>query len=68
MGSAMRRAPTIFGAAVETILRVEDEQSSVLVRNVLTRLAIGVGSHDGSHGMEVWKEHQQDIRLLLTDW
>ena len=53
----------------ETILLVEDEQSlRVLVRNVLTRLGYRVlEATTGNTALEVWKEHQQDIRLLLTD-
>lgn len=53
----------------ETILLVEDEQSlRVLVRNVLTRLGYRVlEATTGVTALEVWKEHQQDIRLLLTD-
>lgn len=53
----------------ETILLVEDEQSlRVLVRNVLTRLGYRVlEATTGLTALEVWKEHQQDIKLLLTD-
>jgi len=53
----------------ETILLVEDEQSlRVLVRNVLTRLGYRVlEATTGVTALEVWREHQQDIRLLLTD-
>lgn len=53
----------------ETILLVEDEQSlRVLVRNVLTRLGYRVlEATTGVTALEVWKEHQQEIRLLLTD-
>ncbi|MGC3960096.1 MAG: response regulator [Verrucomicrobiota bacterium] len=53
----------------ETILLVEDEQSlRVLVRNVLTRLGYRVvEATTGLTALEVWKEHQKDIRLLLTD-
>lgn len=53
----------------ETILLVEDEQSlRVLVRNVLTRLGYRVvEATTGVTALEVWKEHQREIRLLLTD-
>ncbi len=53
----------------ETILLVEDEQSlRVLVRNVLTRLGYRVvEATTGVTAIEVWKEHQKEIRLLLTD-
>jgi two-component system, cell cycle sensor histidine kinase and response regulator CckA len=53
----------------ETILLVEDEQSlRVLVRNVLTRLGYRVvEATTGNTAIEVWKENQADIRLLLTD-
>ena len=53
----------------ETILLVEDEQSlRVLVRNVLTRLGYRVvEATTGLTAIEVWKEHQKEIRLLLTD-
>jgi two-component system, cell cycle sensor histidine kinase and response regulator CckA len=53
----------------ETILLVEDEQSlRVLVRNVLTRLGYRVlEATTGNAAMEVWREHQAEIRLLLTD-
>jgi two-component system cell cycle sensor histidine kinase/response regulator CckA len=40
----------------------------VLVRNVLTRLGYRVlEATTGVTALDVWKEHQQDIRLLLTD-
>lgn len=53
----------------ETILLVEDEQSlRVLVRNVLTRLGYRVlEATTGLTAVEVWKEHRNDIKLLLTD-
>ncbi len=53
----------------ETILLVEDEQSlRVLVRNVLTRLGYRVlEATTGLTAVEVWKEHRDDIKLLLTD-
>ena len=53
----------------ETILLVEDEQSlRVLVRNVLTRLGYRVlEATTGLTAVEVWKDHQHDIKLLLTD-
>lgn len=53
----------------ETILLVEDEQSlRMLVRNVLTRLGYRVvEATTGVTAIEVWKEHRQEIRLLLTD-
>ena len=53
----------------ETILLVEDEQSlRVLVRNVLTRLGYRVlEATTGLTAIEVWKEHRNDIKLLLTD-
>ena len=53
----------------ETILLVEDEQSlRVLVRNVLTRLGYRVvEATTGLTAIEVWQEHQKEIRLLLTD-
>ena len=53
----------------ETILLVEDEQSlRVLVRNVLTRLGYHVlEATTGLNAVAVWKDHQHDIKLLLTD-
>ena len=53
----------------ETILLVEDEQSlRVLVRNVLTRLGYRVlEATTGLTAVEVWKEHRNEIKLLLTD-
>jgi two-component system cell cycle sensor histidine kinase/response regulator CckA len=53
----------------ETILLVEDEQSlRVLTRNVLTRLGYRVlEATTGVTALEVWREHRDDIRLLLTD-
>lgn len=53
----------------ETILLVEDEQSlRVLVRNVLTRLGYRVvEATTGVTAVEVWNEHRDQIRLLLTD-
>jgi PAS domain S-box-containing protein len=53
----------------ETILLVEDEQSlRVLVRNVLTRLGYRVlEATTGLTAVEVWKEHRNDIKLVLTD-
>lgn len=53
----------------ETILLVEDEQSlRVLTREVLTRLGYRVlEATTGLTALDVWKEHRQEIRLLLTD-
>ncbi|MFO1512550.1 MAG: PAS domain S-box protein [Verrucomicrobiota bacterium] len=53
----------------ETILLVEDEQSlRVLTRNVLTRLGYRVlEATTGVTALEVWREHRDQIRLLLTD-
>ncbi len=53
----------------ETILLVEDEQSlRVLTRNVLTRLGYRVlEATTGVTALDVWKEHREQIRLLLTD-
>jgi two-component system cell cycle sensor histidine kinase/response regulator CckA len=53
----------------ETILLVEDEQSlRVLTRNVLTDLGYRVlEATTGLTALDVWKEHHQEIRLLLTD-
>ncbi|HEX5222971.1 MAG TPA: PAS domain S-box protein, partial [Verrucomicrobiae bacterium] len=53
----------------ETILLVEDEQSlRVLTRDVLTRLGYRVlEATTGVSALDVWKEHRQEIRLLLTD-
>lgn len=53
----------------ETILLVEDEQSlRVLVRNVLTRLGYRVlEATTGVTALQVWREYQKEIRLLLTD-
>jgi PAS domain S-box-containing protein len=53
----------------ETILLVEDEQSlRVLTRDVLTRLGYRVlEATTGVTALDVWKEHRDEIRLLLTD-
>ena len=53
----------------ETILLVEDEQVlRVLTRNVLTDLGYRVlEATTGVTALDVWKEHSQEIRLLLTD-
>ncbi len=53
----------------ETILLVEDEQSlRVLTRQVLTRLGYRVlEATTGVTALDVWKEHREEIRLLLTD-
>ena len=60
---------TVARGGNETILLVEDEQSlRVLVRNVLTRLGYRVlEATTGLTAVEVWKEHRNDIKLLLTD-
>jgi len=53
----------------ETILLVEDEETlRVPTRNVLTRLGYRVLEATTGHtALEVWREHRQEIRLLLTD-
>lgn len=53
----------------ETILLVEDEVAlRALVRNVLTRVGYRVlEAPTGVAALELWKQHQADIRLLLTD-
>jgi two-component system cell cycle sensor histidine kinase/response regulator CckA len=67
--SHTERFPATLPGGTETILLVEDEQSlRVLVRNVLTRLGYHVLEATTGHAaLEVWREHQAEIRLLLTD-
>jgi len=64
-----RQATGSLPGGKETILLVEDEQSlRVLVRNVLTRLGYRVlEATTGNTAIDVWREHRQEIRLLLTD-
>ncbi len=53
----------------ETILLVEDEQIvRSLVRNVLTKNGYHIlEAVTGAAALEIWKDHVQDIDLLLTD-
>ncbi len=53
----------------ETVLLVEDEASlRTLVRNVLTRVGYRVlEAATGITALELWKQHQSEIKLLLTD-
>jgi two-component system, cell cycle sensor histidine kinase and response regulator CckA len=64
-----RQAAGAMRGGHETILLVEDEQSlRVLTRNVLTRLGYRVlEATTGVTALDVWKEHREQIRLLLTD-
>lgn len=60
------------GSAVggnETILLVEDEPSLRLsLRTVLLRLGYRVlEAANGREALEVWRQHREEIRLLLTD-
>ena len=70
-GSAESDPPAVgdMRGGTETILLVEDEQSlRALTRNVLTRLGYRVlEATTGLAAFDVWKEHRQEIRLLLTD-
>jgi two-component system, cell cycle sensor histidine kinase and response regulator CckA len=53
----------------ETILVVEDEDSlRDLVLNILRRAGYGVyAAGSGSEALEVWRDHRDEIDLLLTD-
>lgn len=67
--SHTERFPAELPGGTETILLVEDEESlRVLVRNVLTRLGYRVLEATTGHAaLDLWREHQTEIRLLLTD-
>jgi CheY-like chemotaxis protein len=64
-----QQLPATWRGGSETILLVEDEQSlRVLTRDVLTRLGYRVlEATTGVTALDVWKEHREEIRLLLTD-
>ena len=53
----------------ETILLAEDDPSlRAMVRNILSRLGYRIlEASTGVAALQIWKEHQRDIRMLLTD-
>jgi CheY-like chemotaxis protein len=53
----------------ETILLVEDDAFlHASVRNILSRLGYRVlEANNGVEAMEVWKQHRDEIQLVLTD-
>jgi CheY-like chemotaxis protein len=70
--SAQKTAPpalTAMRGGNETILVVEDEVSlCALVRTALARLGYRIlEASTGVRALEVWKDHREEISLLLTD-
>jgi len=68
-GWAAPEAPVDARGGQETILLVEDDLPVLtMVRTVLTRLGYRVlEARAGRDALELWREHQGEIRLLLTD-
>jgi PAS domain S-box-containing protein len=64
-----QQAASAMPGGNETILLVEDEQLlRELTRDVLTRLGYRVlEATTGITALEVWREHREHIRMLLTD-
>jgi CheY-like chemotaxis protein len=66
--SSLSLAPSTCGGN-ETILLVEDDSSlCIAVRNALSRLGYRVlEASTGINALEIWKQHRDEIHLLLTD-
>ncbi|MDE3100278.1 MAG: PAS domain S-box protein [Verrucomicrobiota bacterium] len=60
--------PSVRGGN-ETILLVEDEPAvRALVRSILTRAGYHVlEAPNGAHALDLWRQHHDRIKLLLTD-
>src|SRR5690606_14141364 len=63
------RAEEAIGRGTETILLVEDDEAvRELTLSVLRAYGYRVlAASTGAEGFEVWKQHRNEVRLLLTD-
>jgi PAS domain S-box-containing protein len=61
--------PAIPPTGTETLLLVEDEPAlRIALQKNLTRLGYHIlAAPNGVRAMEVWQEHREEIRLILTD-
>ncbi len=68
-GSKLSRAEDAIGRGTETVLLVEDDEAvRELTLSVLRAYGYRVlTASTGTEGFEVWKQHRNDVRLLLTD-
>jgi two-component system cell cycle sensor histidine kinase/response regulator CckA len=66
---SVKSAPAVFKGGEETILLVEDDPSlRASVRDILSRLGYRtLEASNGVKALEIWKQNNDEIRLLLTD-